>query len=71
MHGLNTMWFQDVERSGRMEVTAKGRTTSTPFEIVRDVGKVEHVKKRFSLKYGESDVGKYYPTSEVAIEIGI
>ena len=69
MYGLKTKWFEAVERTGRMDIEAKGtRVAATP-EISKDAEEVDAVKRRFAAKYGESDVGRYYPTSEVALKI--
>ncbi|MGP8124855.1 MAG: hypothetical protein ACLQEQ_03185 [Nitrososphaerales archaeon] len=71
MHGLKTRWFMDLERNGEMEVKAKDKSQITSPVIVLDSAAVEAIKRRFGVKYGPGEVRKYYPTSEVALEIGL
>jgi len=69
MYGLKTQWFRDVEKDGEMEILAKDEAKRVVPRIVSEPAAVDRVKKRFSKKYGVSDVKKYYPTSEIALEI--
>lgn len=71
MHGLKTKWFMEVEKDGRFQVQAKGAVRSVSPKVVRDVESVTRIKKRFALKYGKDDVRRYYPTSEVALEVQV
>lgn len=71
MYGLKTRWFRDVEKSGSMEIRAKEEMKRAVPKVVRDQAKVDGVKLRFSRKYGEGEVRRYYPTSEVALEISL
>ena len=71
MHGLKTRWFMDLERNGEVEVKAKDKSQiATPVIILEPVA-VDEIKRRFSVKYGPGEVRKYYPTSEVALEISL
>ena len=69
MYGLKTKWFADVEKSGSLELRAKGWRAEAKPRIVRNQEAVERIKGRFSLKYGREQVKRYYPTSEVALEV--
>jgi hypothetical protein len=69
MYGLRTKWFQDVEKSGNVELSVKNQKLSVSPSIIRDEAKIEHIKVVFARKYGVADVKRYYPTSEVAFEI--
>jgi hypothetical protein len=71
MYGLKTRWFRDVEGSGEMEVKVKDESQITSPRIIRDPAAVDGIKQRFSLKYRPGEVRKYYPTSEVALEISL
>ena len=71
MYGLRTIWFRDLEKSGSVEVRAKNETRRVTPRVVRDPATVEEVKKCFRRKYGEADVKRYYPTTEVALEISL
>lgn len=69
MYGLKTKWFQDIEKSGKVELSVKNQKLSVAPNVVRDEAKIEHIKGVFAGKYGVGDVRRYYPTSEVALEI--
>jgi len=71
MYGLKTKWFQDVEKSGKVDLMVeKQKLTATP-KIIRDEAKVESIQSVFARKYGSVDVKRYYPTAEVALEISL
>ena len=69
MYGLKTKWFQDIEKSGKVELSVKGQKLSVAPSIIRDQAKVEHIKGVFAKKYRIGDAKGYYPTSEVALEV--
>lgn len=71
MYGLKALWFRDLEKSGSMSIKVKDESMKATPRIIRDEKTVEEVKERFGAKYGRSDVKKYYPTSEVALEISL
>jgi hypothetical protein len=72
MYGLKTKWFGDVEKSGVIELKVKDWTRRAKTKIVRDPAAVDQIRRRFSGKYGEDEVNRYYevPSEErVALEI--
>ena len=71
MYGLKTKWFGDVEKAGKIDLNIKDWKKSSKPEILRDSQAVDGIKRRFSVKYGEGQVKRYYPTSDVALEISV
>ncbi len=71
MYGLKTIWFRDIEKNGSMTITIKRETMEAAPKVIRDPKTVEGVKQRFSKKYGVEDVKRYYPTSEVSLEVSL
>jgi hypothetical protein len=69
MYGLKTKWYQDVEKSGKVELSVKNQRLSAAPRTIREQAKVEQIKSVFARKYGSVDVNRYYPTSDVAFEI--
>ncbi len=69
MYGLKTKWFIDVEKTGTLELEVKDWKKISRPAVLRDRMKVEEIKRRFGAKYGEGRVKRYYPTSDVALEI--
>jgi hypothetical protein len=52
-----------------VELSVKNQKLSVTPSIIRDEAKIERIKGIFARKYGFVDVKRYYPTSEVAIEV--
>jgi hypothetical protein len=71
MYGLKTKWFADVEAAGSLELKVREQVKVASPKIIRDPEVVEEIKERFGVKYGEDNVRKYYPTSDVAFEISL
>jgi len=71
MYGLKTKWFIDVEKSGNIELRVKDWKKTSKTTVVRDSVFVNRIKRRFSDKYGENEVKRYYPTTEVALELAL
>ncbi len=69
MLGTKTKWFGDVERNGMLVLSARGQSMAAAPKVLRERDAVERVKRHFAAKYGEDDVKRYYPTSEVALAI--
>jgi hypothetical protein len=69
MYGFNTKWFADVEKSGTLDLRVKDWSKGGKPTVVKDQAAVEGIKRRFGAKYGEGRVKRYYPTSDVALEL--
>ena len=69
MYGLKTKWFADVEKAGTIDLKIKEWKRASKPKILRDSKAIDDIKRRFGVKYGESQVKRYYATSEVALEI--
>jgi len=69
VYGLRTKWLIDVEKSGKLSLEVGSWKKDARPRIVRDRNVIESVKRRFSVKYGERDVKRYYPKQDVALEI--
>lgn len=74
VQGSNTNWYKNLladstlkisvsnNRSGGEELSARGQPITAS-------SKVNDVVSKFKSKYGEGDVKKYYPKTDVAVEI--
>jgi Uncharacterized protein conserved in bacteria (DUF2255) len=69
MHGMKTKWFLDVEATGTFVIRAGEAVMAADPRMVRDKDSIDRIKERFGAKYGEADVKKYYPASDVALEV--
>lgn len=71
MYGIRTKWFLDVEKSGSISLQVKDWKKDADPAIVQDPKRIADIKLRFSRKYGEDRVRRYYPNQDVAIEISL
>lgn len=71
MYGLKTRWFVDLESGGGVQIRVKEKVKSVSPKVIRDPAAVDRVKRLFGQKYGVSDVKRYYPSSEVALEVAV
>ena len=74
VQGSDTNWYKNFladptlkisvsnNRSGEEELSARGQPITAS-------SKVNDVVRKFKSKYGEGDVKKYYPKTDVAVEI--
>ena len=70
VQGLDTHWYKNllveptlkISVSGGEEIPARG-------EPITDSNRVDDIVKKFKSKYGEGDVKKYYPKTDVAVEV--
>jgi hypothetical protein len=72
MYGVKTKWFNDVEKSGFIELRVKDWKKGATPKIVREPATLMQIRRRFMEKYGADEVNRYYrvPTDEqVALEI--
>jgi len=68
MYQRKTKWFLDVQKSGELEIRVGGLVRRVSTRIVAETGAIEEIKRSFALKYGESQVRKYYAGQDVAVE---
>ncbi|MGD0477080.1 MAG: hypothetical protein ABSB29_02805 [Nitrososphaerales archaeon] len=61
--------LRSSSRRSRESLNTKAKTFVVKGRV--DVVAVDEMKQHFSLKYGPGEVRKYYPTSEVALEISL
>ena len=69
MYGLKTKWLADVQKSGELKLNIEGWSKSAKPTVVKKNSVIEGIKGRFGAKYGASDVRRYYPDQDVALEI--
>ena len=69
-YGSDTNWYKTllvnptlkISVNGGEEITARGKP-------ITDGNMVDEVVRKFKSKYGEGDVKKYYPKTDVAVEV--
>jgi hypothetical protein len=69
-YGSDTNWYKTllvnptlkISVNGGEEITARGKP-------ITDSNRVDAIVRKFKSKYGEGDVKKYYPKTDVAVEV--
>ena len=68
VQGTNTSWYKNFKVNQTLKVSVNGEEISTKGKPITDDSKVRDIVSKFSSKYGEGDVRKYYPKHDVAVE---
>jgi hypothetical protein len=68
VQGTDTNWYKNFRANQTLKVSVNGEEISTKGKPITDSGKVRDIVSKFSSKYGDGDVRKYYPKHDVAVE---
>ena len=68
VQGTDTNWYKNFRADQTLKVSVSGEEISTKGKPITDSGKVRDVVSKFSSKYGDGDIRKYYPKHDVAVE---
>jgi hypothetical protein len=68
VQGTDTNWYKNFQANQTLKVSVNGEEISTKGKPITDNGKVRDVVTKFSSKYGDGGIRKYYPKHDVAVE---
>ena len=68
VQGSDTNWYRNVLEDPTMKISVDGQELSGKAKIITDANKAKEIVDKFNLKYGNSDIKKYYTKFDVAIE---
>jgi deazaflavin-dependent oxidoreductase (nitroreductase family) len=71
VQGSDTNWYRNVLNDPTMKISAHGQELSRKAEMINDSNKVKEIVEKFRLKYGNSNVQKYYTKFDVCIELAL
>jgi deazaflavin-dependent oxidoreductase (nitroreductase family) len=71
VQGSDTNWYRNVLKDPTMKISAHGQELSGKAEMINDSNKVKEIVEKFRLKYGNSNVQKYYTKFDVCIELAL
>jgi hypothetical protein len=66
VQGSDTQWYKNALRNATIQIKARGVESGVKVAPITDAKQVSSVVERFRLKYGASDVKKYYTKHDVA-----
>lgn len=68
VQGSDTNWYRNVLEDPAMKISVDGQELSGKAKIITDANKPKEIVDKFKLKYGNSDIKKYYTKFDVAVE---
>lgn len=70
VQGTDTNWYKNFLTDQTLKISVNGGTeTSVRGKPITDSNRVGYIVSKFKSKYGERDVKKYYPKTDVAVEV--
>lgn len=71
VQGSDTNWYKNFLADPMLKISVNGdkEEISVKGQPVTNSSKVADVIRKFKSKYGEGDVKKYYPKTDVAVEV--
>jgi deazaflavin-dependent oxidoreductase (nitroreductase family) len=69
VRGSDTDWYRNVLKNPTIRIAADGVEASVEATPITDAGTANDVVEKFRAKYGASDVERYYPKHDVAVEV--
>jgi hypothetical protein len=70
VQGTDTNWYKNFLADQTLKISVNGGTeTSVRGKPITDSNRVGDIVSKFKFKYGERDVKKYYPKTDVAVEV--
>lgn len=71
VQGSDTYWYKNLLMNPILKISAGGSQISEKGKILSESNNVDNVVRKFQSKYGEGDVKRYYPKTDVAVEVPI
>ena len=72
VRGSETNWYKNLLVDSTLKISVNGGGEEIPAargQPITDSNRVNDIVKKFKSKYGEGDVKKYYPKTDVAVEV--
>jgi len=71
VQGSDTQWYKNVLKNPSIRIDARGAAAELKAVPVTDGKQVSSVVEKFRVKYGASDVKKYYSKFDVAVLVQV
>lgn len=69
VQGSDTNWYKNFLVDPTLKISVNVAETTIRGRPITDSSRVDGVVRKFKSKYGEGDVKKYYPKTDVAVEV--
>jgi deazaflavin-dependent oxidoreductase (nitroreductase family) len=64
--GKESQWYKNIRQDPRVKISSGRQTLNGRLHAITEKKQVEEVIELFKVKYGPSDIKKYYPNPNVA-----
>jgi hypothetical protein len=72
VQGSDTSWYKNLLVDSTLKISVNGgEEIPVRGKPVTDRNSVDGIVKKFNSKYGEGDVKRYYPKTDVAVEVSL
>jgi hypothetical protein len=69
VQGSDTNWYKNLLANQILKISVNGAEISERGKPITESNSVNNIVRKFRSKYGERDVKKYYPKTDVAVEV--
>ena len=69
VQGTDTKWYKNFLVDPTLKISVNRAETTVRGKAITDSSRVDNVVRKFKSKYGEGDVKKYYPKTDVAVQV--
>jgi hypothetical protein len=69
VQGSNTNWYKNLLVDPTLKISVNGVEISESGKPITDGNSVDDIVRKFRSKYGERVVKRYYPKTDVALEV--
>jgi len=71
VQGSDTNWYKNLLVDPTLKISVNGVEISERGRQIIDSKRVDDIVRKFRSKYGEGDVKRYYPKTDVAVEVSL
>jgi hypothetical protein len=71
VQGSDTNWYKNMLVDPTLKISVNGAEISERGKIITDNNSVDDIVRKFRSKYGEGDVKRYYPKTDVAVKVAL
>jgi hypothetical protein len=71
VQGSDTNWYKNLLVERTLKIYVNGAEISESGKSITDSNSIDDIVKKFRSKYGEQDVKKYYPKTDVAVVVSL
>ena len=68
VEGSDTQWYKNMTVDPMLKISINDMEISATGKPINDYTKVREIVQKFRSKYGEGNIKKYYPKTDVAVE---